>query len=414
MSAVSTPPDRLRRNITRYLLFAILRGIPAGISIVLWVVFLQQRHGFSLTQVTLLDLPFWIGRLLFEIPTGLIADHYGRRLSLAVSAVISSITWAVFALINSFPLFLLMQVFGAFGATFQTGADDALLFESMYALRREDEYPRIAGRARALETISGMLAGLAAGWIAQTNIVLPVVIASIVYALTLLPILMMAETGAPPTEQRQAAPLRTYWQTVRDALVVFRTQPIARWAAIYGLVVGSIGFYVTVFLPPFGLTLGLSLAALGPLMVTLQLLGVLGGLAVGLAQRYVPRNLLLLGLPLLLVPLFALAGVVRAVPVVVLLAVQAFFIALVQPVLGALVHERISNAMRATFVSIQQLLAMVFLIITEPGLGLLADRFGPQSAFLGMAVLLVLFCVFLAAQSRWLFQAESSVMLRTE
>jgi MFS family permease len=107
---------------------------------VLWVVFLQQQYGFTLTQVTLLDLPFWIGKFIFEIPTGVVADRYGRRLSLAISAGLSSLTWLVFSLSGSFWVLAAAQFAGAFGATFSSGADEALLYETIKALGREQEY----------------------------------------------------------------------------------------------------------------------------------------------------------------------------------------------------------------------------------------------------------------------------------
>ena len=45
----------------------------------IWVIYLQRERGLSLTQITLLDLPFFFLMVLAEVPTGAIADRFGRR-----------------------------------------------------------------------------------------------------------------------------------------------------------------------------------------------------------------------------------------------------------------------------------------------------------------------------------------------
>jgi hypothetical protein len=134
-------------------------------------------------------------------------------------------------------------------------------------------------------------------------------------------------------------------------------------------------------------------------------MGIVGSLAVSFVQRRIGLRVVLLGIPVLLVPAFILAGSFRAVPVLLVFALTSFLFAIVQPLLGAVVHGRIANTVRATFLSIQSLLATIFLTITEPGLGIVADRYGAHTAFTGMAVLLLVFCAPLVWQGRKLLAA---------
>lgn len=387
-------------NLTRYAAMAVLRGMATATSIVMWVVFLQRQHGLTLIEVTLLDLPFWVGKFLFEIPTGVVADRYGRKVSLVISMGMSSVIWLVFAISNSFLMLAAAQFAGALAATFSSGADEALLFESVKASGWQAEYARLSGRMRALETAASMLFGLAVGLIAEHSIVLPVIFTAILYALTLIPILMMRETAPKVanriedqrTEQTSAtrADIVDYAHIVRQAFSSLRTFPDLRWAAAYLVVLSCVAFYSTVFLQPYTLALGLPVAALGPVLVLVQLMGIAGSLAVPTVQRAIGSTAILYTAPALIVLFLLAAGLLPALPILAALVLAAFLFALAQPVLLAVLQNRAPDEARATLLSIQSLLAMVFLIITEPGLGVLSDRFGVASSYLGMAALIVL------------------------
>src|SRR3990170_7025330 len=111
----------------------------------IWVLYLTDYRGFSLTQVSGLEALFWMVIVLSEVPTGAVADRYGRKLSLLLGAACTTAAVAVFGLADSYLIVLLSYVAWAFGLTFQSGADSALTFQSLRAVGREHEYPRVAG-----------------------------------------------------------------------------------------------------------------------------------------------------------------------------------------------------------------------------------------------------------------------------
>jgi predicted MFS family arabinose efflux permease len=361
-----------------------------------------------LTQVTLLDMPFWVGKFLFEIPTGVVADKYGRKLSLGISAVLSSMVWLVFAVSGSFLMLALAQFAGAFAATFQSGADEALLFETMQKLGREHEYAKISARAGALATAAAMLSGLAVGVVASYNLLLPIYFTSIVSALMLIPILLMKETAAIGEEAGSTQP--AYREIVRQGFVALRQHVLLRWAAAYLVILSCISFYAVTFLQPYTIAVGLSVAMLGPVMVAVQLAGIAGALSVAGAQKWLGNRAILFGVPVLLVVCMLLLGLYPVVPILGVMILAGFLFALAQPVLLALIQSRVSNTARATLLSIQSLLATVFLILTEPALGILSDWRGVHFSYLAMAALLIMFCVPLVLMGRRWFSSRGTVI----
>jgi fucose permease len=380
--------------------------------IVLWVVFLQRHYGYSLTEVTLLDLPFWLGIFLFEIPTGIVADRYGRKLSLTLSAVIGTAIWLVFATSGEFWVMASAQFVGGLAVTFSSGADEALLYETMKALDRETEYAKLTARARAVRTISAMLAGLLVSVIASIDLALPAFITAALVASTLIPILSFTETRGTslptaPQAQKEAYPQAEdqhpptpYSQIVRQALASLREHVALRWAIAYLVILGSVAFYAELFLQPYTLSVGLPLVALGAVMVAVQGMSIAGSLAVPRAQKTLGTNRLLYAVPLLLVPSLLLLGIAPVPPVLIVAAISAFLFALTEPVLLAVIQRRIPDHARATVLSIKSLIATIFLTLTEPSLGLLSDNFGVHTAYLGMSALLAIFSLTLLLKGR--------------
>lgn len=399
-----------QRNIFWYMVFSALRGASTAFSIVLWVIFLQQVHGFNLTQVTMLDIPFWLGRFLFEIPTGIVADRYGRRFSMAVSSVLCGIIWLVFAVTNSFALFAVAQFFGALAATFSTGADESLLFESLQGLSRKNEYAKISGRAKAVETVTAMVSGVLIGLIASVNMILPLILSAGLCFATLLPILSMQETVHAQGQNNAAGTIRTvrdefasYLNIIRKAWQNLFAQRVLLWSALYMVVLGAVSFYASTFIQPYAVSLGVTVAAMGPVMVSLQLMSIAGSLSIHRAQKLFGNRVILFGVPLLLIPCMAAIALIRMIPVLAVVALSSFLFALTQPVVMAIIQEKVADETRATFLSIQSVLSMGFLILTEPIMGFLSDLQGVHFSYLIMAALMVVFVVPLFLRGRrWL------------
>jgi len=280
-------------------------------------------------------------------------------------------------------------------ATFLSGADEAILYESVDAMGRKAEYSKITGRMRAVETISAMLAVIGVGYIASFNLVLPVILASIIYALSILPIWLMKETGGASLPIKDQVKPPSYLHTVREAWAVLSGFVVLRWSAAYLVVLGSVSFYVAVFFQPYILALGFTLAVLGPATVLIQLFGIAGSLSVDKVQHKIGSTNLLFLAPLIIVPGLVLTGAVRLIPnlsqalgfsaVIGAAGLSSFFFSMTQPVLLSVIQGRVSSEARATLLSIQSALFTIFLIITEPGLGVIADHFGVHFSYLGMA-----------------------------
>lgn len=93
--------------------------------------FFMQWGGLNMTQVMLLQSVFTLGIFLFEVPTGVVADIYGRRISLILGSLVGVLGFSLYVSSPRFGLFVLGELIVAVAFTLRSGANEALLYESL-------------------------------------------------------------------------------------------------------------------------------------------------------------------------------------------------------------------------------------------------------------------------------------------
>ena len=169
----------------------------------IWIIYLQEERGFSLGQVTLLEVPFYLSIVVLQIPAAAIADRWGRRTSLALGALLWAAGVTLFGLADTYQLLLFSYLVWGIAIALMTGADSAFLYDSLKALGREDEYQRIYGRAWAVlsaASLAGTLIGAPVA--AATSLPFPIVLSGAIAALAVLATLTFTEPRPSHDEAR--------------------------------------------------------------------------------------------------------------------------------------------------------------------------------------------------------------------
>lgn len=154
-------PRRFRRNIRVYYLFMGSTGFMLFLPV--WIIYLLDGRGLSLTEVGVFESFFWLTVIIAEVPTGAIADRFGRRISLALGAILFAIATIIFAIAGDFSLLLGSYLVMGIAMTLYSGAGDALLFDTLRVLGRTREYEHHAGRAHGLFFAAMVLATAVGG-----------------------------------------------------------------------------------------------------------------------------------------------------------------------------------------------------------------------------------------------------------
>ncbi|MBQ3838212.1 MAG: MFS transporter, partial [Treponema sp.] len=128
-----------------------------------WVAILASR-GFSLAQIGFAETVFHIVSILFEIPSGVLADVLGRKKTLVISCLMRIIGDIVMVLSNNFAMVCLSIAFHALNYNFSSGSGDALAFDSLKSVGQEDRFDRYASNQLVIYRVCEGLSTLTAGF----------------------------------------------------------------------------------------------------------------------------------------------------------------------------------------------------------------------------------------------------------
>jgi predicted MFS family arabinose efflux permease len=370
-------------NIWKYFLFIAIKNMGFGFIVATWVIFLQQARGFTLAQATIVDIAFWIGAALAEVPTGVVADRYGRKVSLACGTLVMGFSMIAWVNAPTMPLIMLTYAFLAAGTTFLTGAEDALFYESVQQAGRDD-YAKLAARANARSLGVVAFGSVMSGVLASVNLSLPFIVSGTLMLISFFVVLTFTE---PDAKRKNDEPRLTYSQILRQSVKILRARPTLRFAVFYGILVMFVIIVIdTVFVQPQALAWGVPLAAVGVVLMSIQFSNMVASSVSYRVVKTVGENRVFYAVPYIMAGALLLLGVLQALPALAFILVVGACNSIIRPHLMNRIQGELHDDIRATVLSMQSLMLTIFVAVGEPLLGTLADASGLPSVYIVMAM----------------------------
>ena len=358
-------------------LFAVQALLMFILWVPIWVVFLQ-RKGLSLTQVGLLEGVAWTITALLEVPTGAIADRWGRKASIAVGASLYGLAMFLILAEALSPAFLLGYALWNSSTAFVSGADSALLYDSLKADGRAAEAAKQSGRYAAINQASQGIASLAGAALATVDINLCFAICGFLGLAAAGLVLTIHE---PPRSNEDGDSYLGYWKNLKTAVRIAARRPVVRALVLLNATIITVPLVVYyVLLQPYSLGVGLPLAALGIVVIAVQLSTVVASwLAHRTEGRFALTSVVAVALAVLIAAMAILAAL-PSIPTLALMLAVGLVPALLTPLLSARLNHLIPSGQRATILSLGALLFELGLAVAMPLLLAFADRFGAPAA----------------------------------
>jgi MFS family permease len=328
---------------------------------------------------------FTAGMVLFEVPTGVIADGWGRRASfllgtvtLAASTYLYYLLWQLSA---PFWAWAVVSVLLGLGFTFFSGAVEAWLVDALHFSAYEGELETVLGKGQMVSGVA-MLAGSAAGGvIAQiTDLGVPFLLrVGVLLAMFGVAFLLMHDVGFTP--ERSSHPLQATRAVLTASIDSGLKNPPVRYIMLAAPFSAGVGIYVFYALQPFLLELfgdprAYSVAGLAAAIVAGA--QVVGGWLAPTLRRLVRKRTTVLVVTSGLGGLILVAlGFTRLFWVaLLLLTLWALVTAAATPVRQAYLNDMISSKQRATVLSFDSLMGSSGGIVVQPLMGRTADIYG--------------------------------------
>lgn len=342
---------------------------------------LLQGHGLSMSQVLQTQALFALTIALFEVPSGYLADIWGRRPAMLVGSALNAVGFASLLWADSFADFLLYEVILGVGFSLLSGTDLALLYDTEVHLR-EKGLPGGAGAGKSLsrlisiEAAASGIAGIAASvlllWSMHGVIVLQV-------CAGFLPLLLASRLVEVP----RLASNTSHRDNMREIIeLLLFGKPVVLWTAFAITVFGLLAIYVFWVYQKYWELQQVPLASFGYIWAAFALtVSLAARFSDALEARLGTRGLLCL---IAILPLVGLSGMVLGSGW--LGVMFGFCIQLSRGLSMSLFYEalnsRVPGDFRATVNSLVSLAVRVIFIITGPLLGYALDSLGMRATLL--------------------------------
>jgi MFS family permease len=352
--------------------------------------------GLSNTEAFAANAFFTAGQVIFEVPTGVVADTWGRRTSyllgaatLLVSTLIYLAMWRTHA-----PLWgwAIASVLLGLGFTFFSGATEAWLADALTFAGDERGLEAVLARGQAVSGAAMLVGSIGGGLVAQlSNLGVPYVLRAVLLGLTLaVAAVSMKDLGFTP--QLGQRPLSRVREVLRASIDGGLRNPPARWLMLTSPFTMGVGMYAFYALQPYLLELhghgrAYWIAGLAAAIVAGSQL--VAGLAAPRVRRLFRRRThALLAATALVTVSLALMGWTSALSVVIaLVVISELADAASRPMRQAYLHGVISSAQRATVLSFDNLLGSAGGVVLQPALGRVADVHGYARSYLVSAAI---------------------------
>ncbi len=178
--------------------------------------------GLTPLQLVLVGTTLEVSAFLFEIPTGVVADVFSRRLSIIIGYVLMGIGFLVEGFFPSFLPILLAQVIWGLGYTFTSGATQAWISDEV----GEEKANQLFMRATRVGLVASLLGMGFAMFIGANNVALPIQFGAVgVLLIGFILIFIMPETGFTPTPKEDRNNWQHLWHTFNEGVKAVRVRP---------------------------------------------------------------------------------------------------------------------------------------------------------------------------------------------
>jgi MFS family permease len=372
-----------------YLVLGLLITLPTALIIGVNTLFLLDG-GLSNVEAFAANAIYTLGMVLFEIPTGMVADTWGRRTSYLIGAAVQLVGNLLYVLMwrihGPFWGWGLASLVLGFGYCFFSGALEAWLVDEMRAAGHQGDLDEVFARRQVLDGAAMLVGTLAGGFIAQLSVLGAPYLARAGIQLVALVVaaLIMKEHGFTP-EPRTGVVRQVKSLAAASWRHGLQHRPV-RWIVLAAPFTAGVGMFAFYASQPYLLQLfgnQRSIAIAGIAAAGISATQIAGGLVVPFVRRRVPRRThVLLAAGVVTAAALVLMGLLQSFAVVVaLLVIWAMAFAATTPVRQAYLNAIIPSRERATVLSFDSMVSSIGGVTFQPILGRVADVWGYAASY---------------------------------
>ena len=350
------------------------------------VVPFYESNGLSMKDIMILQAVYSIAIVVLEVPSGYLADVIGRKKTLIIGTIFGVLGFTTYSLSFGFMGFLVAEIILGIGQSCVSGADSAMLYDSLLDKGEEKKYTRFEGRITSLGNVAEAVAGILGGLLAGISIRTPYIAQTFVAFIALPAALTLVE----PTRKIPLikAGLMEIVRIARFALITDR--PLRR-NILFSAITGTATLTMAWFAQPFFEYSRIDIVWFGILWTTLNLTVAITSYTAHRLEKTLGQKWSVLIIALL-IPMGYLA-LSRFQQPIGLFVLYLFYLVrgYATPVLKDYINRITASHIRATVLSVRNFIIRLLFALTGPLLGWVKDIYSlPQALALAGFIFLVI------------------------
>lgn len=344
--------------------------------------------GFTNEEAFRLKAIYSIAIVIFEIPSGYLADVLGRRTTLIMGSILGTLGFLFYSIGSGYGYFVLAEITLGIGQSFISGADSALLYDSLKEDDRHHKYTKFESINLSLGNFAESLGAIVGGALAEISLRTPFIWQTGVAFIAIPAAFTLVE---PARSFKLHKPgFKHILKIVHYSLF---TNKNLRWGLIYSSLIGTatltMAWVYQLQLDAFGF----SEFHIGATATFLNLLvGMVTLWAYRIEKNLSPRILMIV-ITFLITGGFIAAGL-STTPIWLLVVLSIFYAVrgIATPVLKNVVNIMAPSDVRATVLSIRSLIIRAIFAIIAPLFGWMADLLSLNQALIIIGIILMIVC----------------------
>ncbi len=342
-----------------------------------YVVLFYEENGLGMKEVMLLQAIYSITIVALEIPSGYLADVLGRKKSIVYGSCLAFLGFFTYSLSFGFTGFLVAEIALGIGQSLVSGADSALLYDTLLDMKKEKQYIKYEGRITSLGNISEAVAAVLASFLAVISLRAPYIAQTFIALIAIPASVLLVE----PARHKRMLEMRfrDVINIVRYAL--YENKDLQR-NILFSSVIGTSTLTMAWFVQPFFQHIDLPKEWFGPLWAALNLtVGMVALIAYRIEHKIgAIKSVLIIAI---LVPggylILGNMNTYFALPFLFLFYIIRGF---ATPVLKDYINRMSSSDIRATVLSVRNFIIRLYFALIAPFLGWYTDKFSITEALI--------------------------------
>ncbi|SEF41452.1 MFS transporter [Parabacteroides chinchillae] len=383
----------MRRNILALYLIKLSKWFSLVMPI---IVLFYEKHGLGLQDVFILKSVYSVAAVALEIPSGYLADVWGRRKCLIYGCFLFFGGYLCYSFTSTFHAFLIAEILLGVGQTLVNGADSALLYDTTLHYKKEELYLRYEGRITMIGNFAEAIAGIFGGLLAAYSLRFPFYIQAVIAFSGIPAALALKEFNIKNKIQN---PVSEIIRIIKYSLITNR--PLC-YNIMFSGIIGAATLTMAWLVQPLLMHLETPTSYYGVIWTVLNL-------TVGFAALYSDRvdryfGLKKMGILILSVIIGGYVALAFNLTYAGLAILFIFYIfrGFATPILKGYINQMTFSEMRATVLSIRNFIIRLMFAAIAPFIGWLNDIYSLQIALLSSAVILFIpGAIFLGLQLKY-------------